>query len=145
MYKLTHRIYSKFKLSGFRLKDEDGNESIMAIDKAMDLFREGQIENFKVIKDDKGEEHIVGTVNRLYDIPIDTTKGTLKVRGRILDDDGKVVGYKVYSELSDKEINISKEKMWELAFYKKVVGISAYVNEYKNGDKEEIKRILISD
>ena len=141
MYKLTHRIYNDFKLIGFRLTDNEGNESSKKINEVIELIKQEQIEGFKVLQDESDTDCIVGTNFQISELPISTLHGNVTLKSRILDDNGKVSGYIVETDDTHKELKISKEKMWEFAFSGVVSGVKAgLVSDSEDGEE---KRVLI--
>ena len=137
MFKLTHRLYDKYRLIGFGIIDDEGNESKKAIKDVVELIKEKQVYDFRIEEDENGKEYIIGDTIQIYSLPIDTLPGTMKIKSRVIED-GKVTGY-VLEKLSDsKEVKLKIDKVWELAFYGAVQDIKAYVKTDENGNKHKV-------
>ena len=137
MLRLTHRLYDKYKLIGFGLIDDDGNKSKKALKEVIELIKNKEVYDFRVEEDDDGNEYILSDKIQIYDLPVDTLPGTLRIKDRILDN-GKVAGYILETLENSKEVKLKADKVWELAFYGAVQDIKAYLRTDENGNKHKV-------
>ncbi len=137
MLRLTHRLYDKYKLIGFGLIDDEGNKSKKALKEVIELIKNKEVYDFRIEEDDDGKEYILSDKIQIYDLPVDTLPGTLRIKDRILDN-GKVVGYILETLENSKEVKLKADKVWELAFYGAVQDIKAYLRTDENGNKHKV-------
>lgn len=142
MYKLTGKIYSGASLHGFEVEDLSTKEkSNISYNKAIKLIKNKEVQGFKVENID-GTEYIIGVESeQITSLPNRCTQGTLVFDSRVIEA-GKVIAYKIKAIDSDKEMTLSKTKVWELAYYGQLSGLKAYLKRDPDG---KMRKVLIAD
>lgn len=142
MYKLTGKIYNGVNLHGFEIEDLSTNvRSNVSLNKAIKLIKNKEVQGFKVENIDD-VDYIVGIESeQINSLPLRCMQGTLEFDSRVIEA-GKVIAYKIKSVDTNKEMTLSKTKVWELAYYGQVHGLKAYLKRDKDG---KTRKILIAN
>lgn len=142
MYRLTGKIYNGASLHGFEVENIDTkNRGNISYSKAVKMIKNKEIQGFKVENID-GFDYIIGIESeQINSLPNRCMQGTLVFDSRVIES-GKVIAYKIKAVDTNKEMTLSKTKVWELAFYGQVNGLKAYIKRDKDGTT---RKVLIAD
>ncbi len=142
MYKLIGKIYNGANLQGFEVENIDTSErSNISYNKAVKLIKNKDVQGFKIETIDN-IDYIIGVESiQISSLPNKCAQGSLVFDSRVIEG-GKVIAYKIKASDLDKEITLSKTKVWELAYYGLIRGLKAYLKRDESGN---IRKILIAD
>jgi len=137
---MSYRVLGKYingaEITGYRLVDEADKSLKVKVSDFIAMVRNGLVEDFKYMDID-GHGYAVprnGLVSQMQVL----NNQQFKIKGRVFDNSGQVIGYEVISD-TGKELKLSKSKVWELAFENMISNVTASYSE-SNGN---IKRLII--
>lgn len=110
MYRITGFVQNNLKIVGYKLLDEEGNETNVGNNTLIEKVRNNEVYDTHLVKLSDGREVVAGIkYNRLDCIRLNK----LHVVERKIEN-GEVIGYRVAKENGDRVL-ISKIKAWSLA------------------------------
>lgn len=135
-YKVLGKYIDGAETTGYGLIDKDNNKLKVKLNDFIDMVKNNMIEDYKYINTET-KEYVIPKNGMESKLEILNTE-QFRVKDRVFDQDGLVVGYTVIDN-NDEELKLSKGKVWELAFEGAIKDARAsYIEE---GDV--IKRLLI--
>lgn len=127
-YKIDSKLFSNGAIVGFFILT-DNVKKLISKENTIQLIKDGCIEDWEIVTDQDGEEHLYSSKYSLQELPTSTNidVGNITIIKKIIKDT-KTIGFECSDEQGEIH-NYSLNKIWELAKLGMVTNLKAYKGE----------------